>query len=307
MRALGISRSPRGAMEAPPRRAILRGVRDVIVLGCGFTGARVATRLLARGVRVLAVARASSSLGPLADAGAEVLALDAASDGGLEALASAASRRSPGFGVVCTVPPVVRGGALVDATAALLAATGRPRRVVYVSSTSVHGAQREVDASSPLAPRTRTAALRVEAEAAVAAGPWSWLVLRPAAIYGPGRGLHAGGGAPPRRAGDPDRVVSRIHVEDLAALCDAALASVVTGSLPVADRVPATPREVISFCAALGLPTPPLPPPTGGPARGRRVDGRAAFEALGVAIGYPSYREGIPACLERDPPWPGRS
>jgi len=282
-------------------------VRDVIVLGCGYTGARVATRLLARGVRVLAVARAASSLGATADAGAEVLAIDAARAGALEALAAAAARRPPGLGVVCTIPPVERGGALVDTTAALLAATGRPARVVYVSSTSVYGARRAIDASSPIAPRTRDAALRVEAERAVAAGPWSSLVLRAPAIYGPGRGLHASGGAPPRRAGDPDRELSRIHVDDLAALCVAALASPVTGALPVADRAPATPREVISFCAALGLPTPPLPPPTGTPAGGRRVDGRVAFDALSVAIAYPSYREGILADLGRDPPPPGRS
>jgi nucleoside-diphosphate-sugar epimerase len=281
-------------------------VLDAIVLGCGYTGARVATRLLARGVRVLAVARAASSLAPVADAGAEVLAVDAANAAGLEAVAAAAARCAPGFGVVCTVPPVERGGALVDATAALLAATGRPARVVYVSSTSVYGAQRAIDASSALSPSTRAAALRVDAERAVAAGSWSWLVLRPAAIYGPGRGLHASGGATPRRAGDPDRVVSRIHVDDLAALCDAGLASPVTGALPVADRAPATAREVISFCAALGLATPPLPAPAGNAVPGRWVDGRAAFDALGVAIAFPSYREGILAALERVPPPPGR-
>lgn len=272
-------------------------MRDAIVLGCGYAGSRIAARLLARGVRVLAVARGASSLAPLAARGASVLEVDAAQPRALDALATAAARLDSGFGVACLVPPLERGGALADATPDLLAACGRPARVVYVSSTSVYGAQDAVDAATAPAPVSRAAALRLAAERAVAAGPWSWMVLRPAAIYGPGRGLHASEGAAPRRAGDADRVVSRIHVEDLAALCDAALASRLTGAYPVADRTPATTREMVAFCASLGLRVPLLPEPGAAPAKGRRVDGRAAFDALGVAIAHPSYREGIPASL----------
>jgi len=275
-------------------------VREAIVLGCGYTGARVAARLLARGVGVLAASRGVSGLGSLSSRGASILALDATRPASLEALAAAAARLEPGFGVVCSVPPIERDGELADATADLLAACGRPARVVYLSSTSVYGRQETIDGSSEVAPVTRAGALRVAAEGAVAAGPWSGLVLRPAAIYGPGRGLHASGGALPRRAGDPDRVVSRVHVSDLAALCDAALACRVTGAHPVADRAPASTREVIAFCASLGLPIPPLPPPASAPAGGRRVDGRAVFEALGVRMEYPSYRYGIPASIDEE-------
>ncbi len=276
-------------------------MRQALILGCGYTGSHVATRLLARGVSVVAAARDAKALGPLADRGAEVAAFDAARPDSWGAVASAAARLSRGYAALLSVPPLERDGARMDATAALLAALPPPGRVVYLSSTSVYGERRDVDAAIAPAPRTRDGVLRLEAERAVARGPWSWLVLRAAAIYGPGRGLHARAGAAPRRGGDPDRVVSRIHVDDLAALCEAALGSGVTGAFPAADRSPATAREVAALCASLGLVPPALADAIPGPHGGRRVDGRAVFEALCVAIAYPSYREGVAASIAAPP------
>lgn len=276
-------------------------MRQVLILGCGYTGSHVAARLLARGVSVVAAARDERTLAPLAERGAAVVAFDAARPASWGGVASAAARLSPEFAALLSVPPLERVGARADATAALLAALAPPGRVVYLSSTSVYGDQRDVDAATASAPRMREGALRLDAERAVARGPWSWLVLRAAAIYGPGRGLHARAGAAPRRAGDPDRVVSRIHVDDLAALCQAALASRLTGAFPAADRSPASAREVAAFCASLGLVPPALPDAIPGPHGSRRVDGRAVFEALGVTIAYPSYREGIVASITAPP------
>jgi nucleoside-diphosphate-sugar epimerase len=276
-------------------------VRAALILGCGYTGSHVAARLLARGVSVVAAARDEETLAPLAERGAEVVAFDAERPASWGGLAAASARLAPGFAVLLSVTPPGRGGAPGDATAALLAALATPGRVVYLSSTSVYGAQPDVDLATAPAPRTREGALRLEAERAVASGPWSWLVLRAAAIYGPGRGLHARAGAAPRRSGDPDREVSRIHVADLAALCEAALGSSVTGAFPAADRSPASAREVAAFCATLGLVPPALPDALPGPHGGRRVDGRAAFEALGVRIAYPSYREGTVASVSARP------
>jgi nucleoside-diphosphate-sugar epimerase len=276
-------------------------VRQALILGCGYTGSHVASRLLARGVSVVAAGRDARTLAPLAERGAAVVAFDAARPDSWGAVASAAARLSPGFAALLSVPPLERDGARVDATAALLAALAPPGRLVYLSSTSVYGERRDVDAATAPAPRTREGSLRLEAELAVARGPWSWLVLRAAAIYGPGRGLHARAGTAPRRGGDPDRVVSRIHVEDLAALCEAALCSRLTGAFPAADRSPATAREVAAFCASLGLVPPALADAIPGPHGGRRVDGRAAFEALGVAIAFPTYREGVVASITAPP------
>ena len=64
---------------------------------------------------------------------------------------------------------------------------GRPARVVYLSTTGVYGDRRDVDSSTAPARRHKRDDQRLAAEAAIAKGPWSSLILRPAAIYGPGR------------------------------------------------------------------------------------------------------------------------
>lgn len=273
-------------------------MQGVIVLGCGYTGRRVAARLLARGVRVVAGDRDPAALGPVAARGATAVRLDTASPASWAELTRATAGLPPACAVLLTIPPLDCVGAPLDATGALLDALPRPGRVVYLSSTSVYGERADVDATTAPAPLTRANALRLRAERAVATGPWSWMVLRAAAIYGPGRGLHATAGAAPRRDGSADRLVSRVHVDDLARLCEAALESEVTGAFPAADVTPATPRAVAAFCASLGLVPPALPAASHAPGdAGRRVDGRAVFEALGVPLAYPSYREGILASI----------
>ncbi len=128
------------------------------------------------------------------------------------------------------------------------------------------------------------------------------IVLRPAAIYGPGRGVHVSIPAGRfRMAGDGSAWVSRVHVEDLAALVEAALFSRVGGAWPVADEEPARQRDIAAFvCGLLGCAMPACAPPEQlhrTLRADRRVDGRAVFRAHGLRLRYPSYRTGIPACL----------
>lgn len=276
-----------------------RRVRDALILGCGYTGTRVAARLLARGVRVVATARDASTLRALERAGASAIELDASTPASWPALVAAVTPLAPGYRVLVACPPVDLIGERAGATGALLAALPRPARLVYLSSTAVYGDQRDVDATTAVQARAGPQAPRLEAERAVASGPWSWMILRAAAIYGPDRGLHAAAGGPPRRAGHPDAVISRIHVDDLAAVCEAALDAETTGAFPVADRAPASAREVAAFCASIGLTPPLLGEGAGAPPRvGRRVDGRAVLERLGVRLAYPSYRDGIRAAIQ---------
>ena len=182
-------------------------------------------------------------------------------------------------------------------------------RVVYLSTTGVYGAAHWVDETTLAAPRTQRQRLRVDEESGVASGSWLWCLLRPAAIYGPGRGVHRALIEGRHRVmGDGSNYVSRIHVDDLAAIADAALMSDITGTFPVADDEPSTSAEIARFCAELlGIEA----PATGGelPAddtrsanrsANRRVDGRLIRELLGVKLRYPSYRVGIPACLEAE-------
>jgi len=159
-----------------------------------------------------------------------------------------------------------------------------------------------VDERTAAAPTTERTRLRWEAEQVVMAGPWSACVLRPAAIYGPGRGAHESIRAGRWRvAGDGGNYTSRIQVDDLAAVSAAAVLGELGGAWPVADEEPSTNLEITRFCCELmGLPM----APSAAAAEldetrraDRRVDGRAVLERLGVRLRYPSYRFGVPAAL----------
>lgn len=270
----------------------------VVILGCGFTGRRVANRLLSRGCRVTAATRRRSNLAELAAAGAEVIEIDPAAPHAGDALAGSLS---PGCLVLHSLPSIPGGS---DQT--ILEGTGTAiSRVVYLSTTGVYGAAHHVNEKTPPSPRNARERARVATENAILQGPWESLILRPAAIYGPGRGVHVSLRAGTFRLGlDSTNYISRIHVEDLAGHAEAALFSGVTGAYPVADEYPCPSAEIAAFCAALlgvAVPEPTAADEIAETRRAnRRVDGSAIRALLGIRLLYPSYREGIPACLEAE-------
>jgi nucleoside-diphosphate-sugar epimerase len=250
---------------------------DILILGCGYTGVRVAQRFLARGARVTATTRHPQRLAGL---GAQIIPTS-----------DVAAHVRAGMLVLHSIPP--DGGAGV-----LDPLRGKAARVVYLSSTAVYGESALVDENTAVDARTDRARARLAAESEIAGGPWPSLILRPAAIYGPGRGVQES-----IQRGEhsvSDRFVSRIHVDDLAAHAEAALLSTVTGAYPVADEEPCTSREIAQFCAQLlNLPVDLAGAKLAAPrfANNRRVDGSAIRRALGISLAYPSYRVGIPASL----------
>ncbi|MEP7355276.1 MAG: hypothetical protein ABI824_18750 [Acidobacteriota bacterium] len=262
---------------------------NVLILGCGFTGQRVAKRLLSKGVRVIGTTREPSreDFADLRRQGAEIIRIE-------DALQLIRDGFVPtGFAVLHSIPP--SGPNLSP-----LFMEGRPSRVVYLSSTAVYGEATEVNEVTAVDGSTDRSRARLLAEAEIRKGPWSTLILRPAAIYGPGRGVQVSYPRGEYRVGD--NYVSRIHVDDLAAHVDAALTSNLIGAFPVADEEPCTAREIATFCAQLlRLPMPdPAAVFTPSAARitgNRRVDGSAIRRLLGVSLQYPSYRSGIPASL----------
>ena len=271
--------------------------RSALILGCGYTGQRVARFLLARGWRVTATTRSPERLADLGKRGAEVLRFEALEDARWHLPASGAS-------VLLSIPTVNHDGALSEPTARALAAlAGRPRQVVYLSTTGVYGATRNVDETTPAAPATERQRLRVAAEQAVRECSSPSLVLRPAAIYGPHRGVHAAmrAGRFKLAQGDRERYVSRIHVDDLALIVGMAMERGLEGVYPVADEEPAPSSEIARFCSELlGLTIPACVPS----ARlsetrrsDRRVDGTAVLRRLGLELRFPTYREGIRASL----------
>ena len=271
-----------------------------LIVGAGFTGGRVARILADRGDRVIATTRAPEFLEPLSEAGVRVVRFEIESSEDRRRIAELVR---PGIRVLHSLPALKTDGGLIDPTPLLLEVLGdRPSRVVYIGSTGVYGDAERVDEKTPPRPVSPRQQVRLEAEERVQAGPWSTLVLRSAAIYGPGRGVHvAVREGRYRLAGDGRNVISRIHVDDLAALAVAALDSRLTGPFPVADDEPAREREIAAFCASLlGLPMPPSAPAEEVPETlrsSRRVDGGAIRRALGVPLRHPSFRSGIPASL----------
>jgi nucleoside-diphosphate-sugar epimerase len=233
----------------------------VVILGLGFTTQRLAQRLRARGIAVHQPERFSE----------------------------------PGAILVHSIPPLAEPDN--SAIHALINAI-QPRRILYISSTGVYGSQTEVDENTPASPNDEKGRARLAEEEWIAdpATNRSTLILRSAAIYGPGRGVHERlrEGKLPRGAGG---VVSRIHVDDLVSILEAGIASELEGAWPVADECPAASEEVVAWCADyMGI---ALPQSSAQhfPVSGRRVDGRKIRELLGVTLQYPSYLTGIPASL----------
>ena len=262
---------------------------------------------MGRGFAVTATTREPARQADLQALGGRVAALDITDETALPSLAELVGEQGR---VLLSIPTLTSGRAgaerLDDPTPRIVKALGTaPARVVYLSTTGVYGKARQVDETTPIAPLTERQRQRAEAERAVAAGPWPSLILRPAAIYGPGRGAHRALAAGRLRlAGGGGHFISRIHVEDLAALAAAAIESDLTGAFPAADEEPCTSREMACYCARLmGLPMPPSAEESalGETQRSdRRVDGRALGELLGVTLRYPSYREGVAAAIAEE-------
>lgn len=216
-----------------------REVPDYLLLGCGYTASRVARRLVDAGSSVVCTNRQKTAIG-----GADCVALEVGDERSVRELSR---HLSEGMIVLHSIPTA-------EGTAELLAMLRpfRPRRLVYLSTTGVYGAgdygSELVDERTMAAPDTERAGERLRTEQLVADGPWSSLVLRPAAIYGPHRGIHrsarSGVFRPPPGG---NRIVSRIHVDDLAEHILAGLRSEISGAFPVADEEPCTSLAVAEW------------------------------------------------------------
>jgi nucleoside-diphosphate-sugar epimerase len=262
----------------------------VIILGLGFTGKRLARRLRDRGIDVFAAVRGSERFGDMAQLGVGLVELKSS------ALFQLDLPKRPKIALL--VPPIPEPEQAV-LRAGILAL--HPERVVYVSSTGVYGDVPDVDEYTIAAPTDDRGRLRLKEEEWVASGPWSSIILRAAAIYGPGRGVHAAlrEGRMPRGIGSG--LVSRIHVDDLAALIERALDSGLKGAWPVADEEPCSTYQIVRWYAeVLQIKSTIKPATFGNPITGRRVDGKKVFELLGVRLQYPSWRTGIPASLSEE-------
>lgn len=273
--------------------------------GLGYSAEVLVRRLLAEGWRVAGTAREPERLAAMAELGVAAYRFDrehplpaGALDGTTHLLSS--------------VPPDAGGDAVLDGCrSAIVAAAGTLRWLGYLSTTGVYGDYRGawVDESSPLRPTSDRAWRRVTAEAA-------WLdlhrlrglpvqVFRLAGIYGPGRSP-----VDDVRAGTAQRIVkrgqvfSRIHVEDIASALRASMERPNPAAVyNVCDDEAAKPQDVVAYaCQLLDITPPPEIPFE--EARlspmaqtfwtdNKRVRNDRIKQELGVALRYPTYREGL--------------
>jgi nucleoside-diphosphate-sugar epimerase len=266
-----------------------------LVLGAGYTGGKLAERLVREGQRVIVTRRDAGAAAAAAGALAQVTA-SADVRGVVMDLARPETLVIPGGAiVVCLAPP---GDDPAAEIGALVAAARTADRLVYVSSTGVYapagGAW--VDEHWPLEPVTRSGHRRVIAERGL---PADTVVLRVAGIHGPGRGLVERVRAGTYRIIGDDRAhVSRIHVADLVDAIIRAGATTFAGPINVADDDPGPIGEVAdSVARALGLPPPPRVPAdrvdpevSGMLTADRRIANVRMKQQLGVVLRYPSWR-----------------
>ena len=286
--------------------------QSCLIVGCGYTGLRLARRLQPRW-SVSATVRSDATAAAVSAAGINVVRADldaAPSPGSLERAADAAA-------IAYLAPPPDHGTddpRLMRFLAAL--GSARPSALLYMSTTGVYGDTRggTVAEDSPLLPSNDRSRRRVAAE--TSAQGWCagrgvrCVVLRVPGIYGPGRlpldRLRRGEPALRPEDSGPG---NRIHVDDLVTACVAALDRPVSGAFNVTDGNPATTTEFLQRTAAIaGLAPPPLVTLADAEGRisagmlaflreSRRVDNRRMREELGVELRYARLDDGIAASL----------
>lgn len=256
----------------------------LILLGLGFTTRRLARRLLLRRYEVFAAVRDAGRFQDLSALGVRT--------GGFN------PREYPqGAVVIHTIPPLPEpeSGTVREFIAQL-----KPRRIVYISSTGVYGNQSVVNEDTAVLASDEKARVRIEEEKWLQAGLWESLIVRPAAIYGPGRGVHVRIREARLPRAEPGAVTSRIHVDDLAAVIEAGALSNLAGAWPLADDYPCATAEVAEWCAGIIRVDLNSQWKEKIPVWGRRVDGRKIRELLGVELLYPKYDSGTLACLAEE-------
>ena len=311
--------------------------RSWVIVGCGYTGTRLARRLLERGAQVWATRRnpqaaeaLAAQLDPLRHRDSQsdhrgrlrTYALDLEHLGALQGEnvgeSGALDWLPAGAIVVDSAPPGTAepaGRQEIALVAALARASAS--RVVYIGSTGVYprGDGSWVTEDTPPAPASNRGQRRLAAESALleaaAEHDIAAVSLRASGIYGPGRGVHARLHAGTYRIiGPGDTWVNRIHVDDLVSVV---IAAAMIPALPsliynVADNRPESSRVHADAVAdRLGVPRPPSVPvsqvePWIAAMLGanRRISNARMVRELGVELAYPTWREGLAQCLAED-------
>ncbi len=285
---------------------------QLLVLGGGYTGQHLAAQVRRLGGSVRVSRRQP-------EPGSNDLAFD--SGNGVVPTAAALGGTTH---LLVTIPPSPGGQ---DPVLQCLGAQLQQlplRWVGYLSSTGVYGDRQggwvtETSAVGP--PLQRRSAARLACEQAWQASGLPVQIFRLPGIYGPGRnpllGLRRGEARLIHKAG---QVFCRIHRDDIVGAllhCLGLPPSQRPPLLNLVDQQPAPSSELLGFAAhLLQCPLPPYQnfeavAPQLSPMAlsfwqdNRRVSNQLLTEGLGYRLLYPSYREGLRACLSEEEQLPG--
>jgi len=292
------------------------GATEVLIVGCGDIGIRVAGLERSAGRSVAGVARSEESAQRLRAAAIEPIRAD------LDVPSSLAGLPLNDAVVYYFAPPPGKGvtDPRMQAFVSVLVPPNLPARVILISTTGVYGDCRGewVTEEQPPNPQADRARRRLAAETALRR--WSdtsdvpVVILRVPGIYGPGR-------LPEERLRDGEPVLreeespfsNRIHAEDLARVCVAAARSRRPSVVyNCSDGHPTTMTDFFYRVAdRLGIPRPPAIPLDEARRRlgegmlsylaeSKRIDNRRMREELGVELLYPDLAAGLRSCVEVD-------
>ena len=286
-----------------------------LIVGCGYVGQRLASRLADR-YDITGMVRSAERVAALSQAGIRAVALDL----DRVRLGSWIPEKLEQAAIFYLAPPPPAGESDFRLDRFLQLATVPPQAFVYLSTTGVYGDTdgAAVDESSPVRPLTDRARRRVSAEEMTRV--WCSerrvrrIVLRVPGIYGPGRlPIERLRRREPTLNPDEAGISNRIHVEDLVEACAiAATNPEARGVYNVTDGNSCSSTVFLDRLAALtDLPSAPRVSMdeaqlTFSPERlsflheSRRVSNERMLKHLGVNLKFADMEAGIRQSLEEE-------
>ncbi|GAB7026600.1 SDR family oxidoreductase [Geotalea toluenoxydans] len=288
-------------------------MKNVVIIGCGDIGKRVAAIFKETGATITALSRAEAKMGQLQALGIRTIS------GDLDDPASLADLPLKDALVYYLAPPP--GGGYLDSRmrnfCATIKAENGPRRIIYMSTSGVYGdcGDAVVTEETPPNPQTARAKRRFDAETVLQG--WGKeqkvevIILRVTGIYGPGRlpvtQLASGQPLLYEHLSPP---TNRVHAADLARICVAAAEKGEDGDIfNISDGQTGTMTQYFNAAAdLLGFPRPRQvsleeahqvmsPLMLSYISETRRMDNGKMLRKLGVKLLYPSLEEGLKACV----------
>jgi nucleoside-diphosphate-sugar epimerase len=281
----------------------------VLILGCGYTGQRLAQWLIQHQVEVVGTTRIGT---PIQGLNLPIFPFACAT--GCDIMPLSAMALENVTHVLSTIAPDAQG---IDPVAACLMPMLQQSALTwfgYLSTTGVYGDTQGawVEEDRPVNPQNVRSQHRVTIEATFLSSGLPAHIFRLPGIYGPSRSI-----LDKLRTGTaqhiykPGHVFSRIHVDDIVQTVWESMRSPHPGSIyNVADDLPSESRDLILAGARLLNISPPAPQPFEQAklspmaasfwSEHRRISNRKIKQLLGVQLRYPTYQEGLRAIFDAE-------